>query len=265
MNPRSPRRRAFTLVELLTVVAVLGILAALLLPGLGRCRAAVRTAREVAAARFLMQAYLLVPNDRRGELLPGSKNEAAYDEQGASLGTFSYRWPHRLAPYLGKHLRETLFVNDQARYHAETIATNPAQASYLYSITPSFGLNLGHVGGITLGGGDLDRSYGPLTRLEQCATPARQLVFVSAANRSIAPDAGYFEARPPTQANWPATYAPEGPDSASGWVSFRHGGYTAVVAWLDGHVGREGYATLRDMRLWAEPARRANDPTWRRQ
>ncbi len=257
-------RRAFTLVELLTVIAVLGILSAILLPALGRCRAAVRTSREVAAARHLMQAYLLVPNDRRGDLLPGSKNEAAYDEQGAPLGAFSYRWPNRLAPYLGNRLKETLFVNAQASYYAAIIATNPAQASYLYSLTPSFGLNLGHVGGITLGSGDLDRSYGPITRLEQCAAPSRQLVFVSAANRSIDPDAGYFEARSPTQADWPATHAADANDAARGWVSFRHGGDTSVVAWLDGHVSRETYATLRDMRHWAEPARRADDPAWRR-
>jgi len=61
-----------------------------------------------------------------------------------------------------------------------------------------------------------------------------------------------------------ATHAADRADSAHGWVSFRHGGETAVVAWLDGHVSREGYAALRDMRLWAEPARRDDNPAWRR-
>ncbi len=210
----SHRRRAFTWIELLTVVAVLGLLTAILLPGLARGRAAVRTAREIAAARFLMHACFPVPNDRRGELLPGSKNEPAYDEQGAPLGTFSNRWPHRLAPYHGKRLHETLYTHAQARHYAETLASGPAQASYLYSLTPSFGLNFWHVGGITLGSGDLDRSYGAITRLEQSAAPARQLVFVSAANRAIAPDAGYFEARSPTQARWPAPCAAAATDAA---------------------------------------------------
>ncbi len=262
----APRRRGrpaagFTLIELLTVVAVVAVLSAVLLPALGQCRAAARATREVSAARVLMQAYLLVPQDRRGELLPGSKNEPAYDEEGAPLGTFSYRWPHRLAPYLGKRLLDTLFLNDQARYYSDLRATVPEQASYLFSLTPSFGLNLAHVGGITLGSGALDQRYGPITRLEQCTAPARQLVFASTANRLIATDAGYFEARSPTAANWPATLDASASDASRGWVDFRHRD-RAVTAWLDGHVSREGYASLRDMRLWAEPARRANEPTW---
>ncbi len=254
-------RRAFTLLELLTAVAVLGILAAILLPAVGQCRAAARAARETSAARFLMQAYLLVPQERRGELLPGSKNEPAFDEQGAPLGYFSYRWPHRLAPYLGNRLKDTIFVNDQARYYTDVLAADPAQASYLYSLTPTFGLNLAHVGGITLGSGALDVRYGPVTRLDRCASPARQLVFVSAANRAIAPDAGYFEVRSPTAAGWPETLDPAADNASRGWVSFRHRG-RAVATWLDGHVTAESYAALRDMRAWAEPARAAGDPSW---
>jgi prepilin-type N-terminal cleavage/methylation domain-containing protein/prepilin-type processing-associated H-X9-DG protein len=259
------RLRAFTLIELLTVIAILGLLAALVVPTLRHARSAAHTAREVAAARFLMQAYLLVPEDRRGELLPGSKNEPAYDEEGRSLGYFSARWPHRLAPYLGGRLRDTLFVNAQASYHDHLRATRPGdEASYTFSLTPSFGLNLYHVGGLYLGSGQLDRRYAPITRLDQADAPSRQLVFVSAANRAIHPDAGYFEARPPTQAGWPAAYHPARADSAQGWVSFRHSGDTAVTAWLDGHVSKENYAALRDMRLWSQAARRADDPAWRR-
>lgn len=260
---RIVRRRAFTLIELLTVLAIIGVLAALMLPTLQRCRAAVRAAREVAAARFLMQGYLLVPQERRGALLPGSKNEEAFDEEGKSLGYFSNRWPHRLAPYLGGRLRETLFVNDQARYYDELRSTQPDMASYLFSLTPSFGLNLAHVGGITLGSGSLDQRYGPIVRLEHCAAPARQLVFASTANRTIHADAGYFEARSPTAAAWPASLPAAGAaDQVTGWVSFRHNG-RAVAGWLDGHVSKESYEDLRDMRRWAEPARRANDPDWR--
>jgi prepilin-type N-terminal cleavage/methylation domain-containing protein len=259
-------RRAFTLVELLTVVAIVGVLAAILIPAIGQARQTARTSREIAAAHFLIQSYLVVPQDRRGQLLPGSKNEPAFDEQGAPLGFFSNRWPARLAPYLGGRLKETLFVNDQAAYYdtAAATAAAPGQASYLYSLTPSFALNITHVGGIYLDSGALDtrNDPSPVARLETCDNPSRQLVFVSAANRAIAADAGYFEARSPAQASWPQNLDTTAADSTHGWVSFRNRG-KAVTSWLDGHVTTETYDALRDMRAWAQAARLADNASWR--
>jgi prepilin-type N-terminal cleavage/methylation domain-containing protein/prepilin-type processing-associated H-X9-DG protein len=86
-------RRAFTLVELLTVIAVVGVLAGLLVPVVGAVRAKARSTtcasnlRQVGVATWL---YLRDQKDR----LPSNSHER--DEFGQSLS-----WTRTLAPYLG--------------------------------------------------------------------------------------------------------------------------------------------------------------------
>ena len=66
----------FSLVELLVAVAILGLLAGLATPVLGRARKAGEQAAETSAAKNLITAYLAAAQDRSGVLLQG------YDEDG---------------------------------------------------------------------------------------------------------------------------------------------------------------------------------------
>lgn len=59
-------RRAFTLVELLVVIAVLGILAAILIPVVARVRASARSTHCVSNLQQLGRAFTLHAEDHRG-------------------------------------------------------------------------------------------------------------------------------------------------------------------------------------------------------
>jgi prepilin-type N-terminal cleavage/methylation domain-containing protein/prepilin-type processing-associated H-X9-DG protein len=69
MKTRSPRRlpsAAFTLIELLTVIAIIGVLAAIIIPVTGKVRATARNAQCVAKLRDWGRAIMLYANDNKG-------------------------------------------------------------------------------------------------------------------------------------------------------------------------------------------------------
>ncbi len=67
------RRKQFTLIELLVVIAIIAILAGMLLPALGRARAAAQRVKCLGNTRQLGQFFLLYGNDYQG-YLPSSKH-----------------------------------------------------------------------------------------------------------------------------------------------------------------------------------------------
>lgn len=73
-NPSGRRNaaiRAFTLIELLTVIAIIGILAAILIPTVGKVRQTAKTSRCASNLRQISQAMILLVDDSKGRFPDG--------------------------------------------------------------------------------------------------------------------------------------------------------------------------------------------------
>ena len=85
--------RGFTVVELLTVIAIIGILAAILLPVIGHVRKTARVTQDVASMRALGQSMLQYASENRGVI------NSWGSESGKTIGLDNTFWG-RAWPYL---------------------------------------------------------------------------------------------------------------------------------------------------------------------
>lgn len=93
-NPR-PVNKAFTLIELLTVIAIIGILAAIIIPTVGSVRATARSAQAVSNIKQIGMGTLLYAQENRGTILGQG------DESGNGFKYFELTM-RQWATYLGK-------------------------------------------------------------------------------------------------------------------------------------------------------------------
>lgn len=87
-----PSRRAFTLIELLASIAIVGVLAGLLVPLTGAARNKARAAQCLSNLRQVGAASLLYVNEHRSRLPAISHLRS---------GGVSYSWTETLQPYVG--------------------------------------------------------------------------------------------------------------------------------------------------------------------
>ncbi len=275
-------QRGFTLTEVMTVIAVVGVLLAIIIPSLKSLSDQAAGATELAAARQLSQGYVGYATDTNGELMPGYLSqspgdehyEGNYDVQGPDGnllgGPAKRRWTWRILPYLDDAV-DSLFVNEARQYIDQRRGTDGF--AYLTSVFPSFGLNGEWIGGMQ-GSiyGDL-HTLGRFTgqcyyaqRLAEVQRPADQLLFGSSRGGGPQGDSdveGFFFIQSPyyltTGWRWaededggPLYEEPLAP-SKSGYLSLRIRGKSAT-SMLDGSTALRSMQELADMRLWTNQA-----------
>jgi prepilin-type N-terminal cleavage/methylation domain-containing protein len=276
-------RCAFTIVELLVVVAIIGTLIVILLPAVRHAQVAARMTNEKAAARELMLAYRMYADDNNDRVLPGYQDGLpAYTADRQPLGIpLGSRYPWRLAPYLNYRL-DALYKNSAREDLEEMRNESPDEFTYLVSLFPSLGLNSAFVGGDSRYGGflkppadgsaylyDLTGVF-YVRRGTDVARPDRLIVFASARGGDPEDSAfdrqyeGYFSVLSPywlpnQGSRWNDNFEYSDPPEKFGNVSMRYHG-NAVVAMFDGHVETFGEDQMKDMRHWSHQAKRRD---WR--
>jgi prepilin-type N-terminal cleavage/methylation domain-containing protein/prepilin-type processing-associated H-X9-DG protein len=104
-----PKTSAFTLIELLTVIAVIAILAAILIPAVSKVRDRAQATKAVSNIRQIGAAALLYANEHQGKV-PGLGNDTTTNGMGVAGALFPYlesrtingfpTWPELTRTYL---------------------------------------------------------------------------------------------------------------------------------------------------------------------
>ena len=266
----SQPRSGFTMIELIVVIAVLSVIAALIIPAIAVFRRNSGMSREISAARQLMVGYHLYAAEHNGELLPGYGNFPAFDDMGFELkNPVNQRYPWRIAPYIQYDVR--LLWGNNVDDRLSNLSKGPRD-DYVYgvSVQPALGINAAFVGGdystLPPNHERALQKYGQfcVTRLTQAAKPQDLIVFASAgASYDGKRLTGYFKIQAPnfTARNWESGYASSSTPDQFGNVDFRWGG-KAVAAMLDGHAELLDFKQMNDMRRWSNQAATALNPAW---
>jgi prepilin-type N-terminal cleavage/methylation domain-containing protein len=248
---------AFSMPELLTVVAVMGILVSLATAALNPALASASRVREMDAGRRLVAAYLMAANDT-GSFLPGydrMTGEIVWPDGTLASGPIAHRYPYRLGPYIDYKLEGTLLVNENARQ------VNSDDA-YSVSLSPAFGINYLFVGGERMADGTSSLPGEVASRL---ANGANLLVFATAARREGGEVTHGFNLLTPPRiysSMWVGEKWNCGANPGNyGHLHARHGD-KAVCGFLDGSIRLLAIEEMRDMRLWSMRAAEAGDPDY---
>lgn len=205
---RRPPGAAFTLIELLTVIAIVGILAALVIASVGRIRSAARSAACQSNLRQIGAAVLLFANDHRGQL-PGRQLNATQAGLAASQPAFVRLndW-NRLAPHLASYLSHTLPADPNERVIFPMFVCPGVQADYPDIITdPNAAIYVINPRNLIPGNAN-SRAFGnssgtriPSLRLNEIPDPARTYMLSDIDKQSTGAGSWTAEAERPVHGN----------------------------------------------------------------
>lgn len=214
----------FTLVELLTVIAIIGILAAVVIPVIARTRQSARATQCLANLRQVGAAILLSTHDNRGLLPYGYRSGGTY-------------WNHTVDRYLGQ-------ARPDDKQASSSVLFCPQE-----SVEAAAGSNRTNyiVNSILMPERKSDTT--PQVVLAGVSRPS-QLVLATdgTVNSNGVSDWGFYNQTGLSGALAPSSVVPDETSSGSARISWRHDGRTQVV-FLDNHTACLPVGGLLNMNL----------------
>ncbi|WP_238991349.1 prepilin-type N-terminal cleavage/methylation domain-containing protein [Rariglobus hedericola] len=209
--------RAFTLVELLTVIAIVGILAAILIPVVGNVRKSARTANCVRNLSSTGVAFQLYAADNKG-LYPALRFKNS-NAGVAGTNPTEDNWQGELSPYQSRTVKDFSQLkagSDAYAFCPEFVSTYQDDAKWKSTITTTGGYGMSP--NLGTGGNPWDIRF----KATQIARPARTI---------LAGDSGSYHLN--VVGSWKADTSQLGGYTSGDPV--RHSG-KANYLYADGHV-----------------------------
>jgi len=245
---RVPKRfRAFTLTELIVVIALTGILLAVLMPSLASARVQARSVACRSNLHQLVCANRVYTTDSDGYFLPGAEDMFSgpglkrWHGQRADLNSPFEPQGGPLAAYLGNGR-----VKECPQY--VPFVQNTAWEASFERGCGGYGYNLTYLGSrLWDRGTDVEQAYQRTTRNTEVGCPAETAMFADCAlSREDGQYIEYSFIEPPhpvfAGTQWSQAYL-------SPSIHFRHDGL-ANVGWADGHAGARRMAPLEGLNAY---------------
>lgn len=184
------RGRGFTLVELLTVIAIIAILAGILIPIIGKVRENARFAKGTSNLREWTRANLMFAEEHRG-FIPHDGGVSTATPTNDRLYQGLRGWWNELPPYIGsKTIAELAALDSLPQLSSDSIFVCPKAASS-NSTAPAWLCY-----GPPADGSSTAASGGYLSNVTRIASPSRTVVFSELTNHAPGSSGSFGNANP---------------------------------------------------------------------